>query len=183
MKLIIGLGNPGRKYNKTRHNLGFHVIDELANSFGFDVNKKGFSGLYVSFVFKDETIYLFKPQTYMNLSGRAVSEIVSFFKIRVNDILIVYDDMDLEPGKIKLKTSGSSAGHNGVQDIINHLKTNEIKRLKIGIGKPPFVGADHVLSKPTKEEKPLFAEAINLSVQALREFLTNGFEQSMSKFN
>lgn len=183
MKLIVGLGNPGKKYLKTRHNLGFQVIDALATSFGLDINKKAFQGLYTSFMFHGEVIYLFKPQTYMNLSGQAVSEIKNFFKIENEDVFVVYDDMDLEPGIIKMRNAGTSAGHNGMQDIINHLKTTNIKRLKIGIGKPPFIGSEHVLTKPTKEEVPLFNEAIDKAVLAIKEFIISGFEISMTKFN
>ncbi|MDD4006333.1 MAG: aminoacyl-tRNA hydrolase, partial [Bacilli bacterium] len=145
MKLIVGLGNPGKKYEKTRHNLGYRVIDSLADSLGFSIDKVAFNGLYAKETIFGEPVILFKPTTYMNLSGTAVQEIKAYFNIAIDDVLIIYDDMALEPGRIRLRPSGSSGGHNGIQNIIEVLKTEDIKRLRIGIGEPEFNGMDYVL--------------------------------------
>ncbi|MFA5481072.1 MAG: aminoacyl-tRNA hydrolase [Bacilli bacterium] len=183
MKLIIGLGNPGKKYEKTRHNLGYRVIDRLADSFGFDIDKEAFNGLYAKEVIFDQPVILFKPTTYMNLSGQAVQTIKAYFNVDLNDIIIIYDDMALEPGKVRLRPSGSSGGHNGMQNIIDLLGTDEIKRLRLGIGEPEFDGMDYVLGKPSKEQAPLIDIAVGEASEAIKEYLRNGFNSAMAKFN
>ena len=183
MKLIVGLGNPGRKYEHTRHNMGFDVIDLFSELAKIDIDKEAFKGLVGRGKVFEEDIYLLKPQTYMNLSGESVRELVSYFKIPTEDIIVIYDDLDLEPGKIRLRLSGSSGGHKGIQNIIENLGTEEIKRIRIGIGKPTFDTIDYVLGKPLKEEKPLIDEAINKAVEALKEILKNNFDSAMNKYN
>lgn len=183
MKLIVGLGNPGKKYEKTRHNLGYRVIDAFADSYGFDIDKEDFNGLYAKVTINDEPVIVFKPTTFMNLSGTAVQEIKAYFGIDLKDIIIVYDDMALEPGRIRLRQAGSSGGHNGIQNIIDILKTEDIKRLRIGIGEPDFTGVDYVLGKPTKEQGQLIDIAIGEASEALKEYLKNGFNSAMAKYN
>lgn len=183
MKLIVGLGNPGKKYEHTRHNLGFDTIDLFSELAKIDIDKEAFKGLVGRGKVFDEDIYLLKPQTYMNLSGESVREIVSYFKIPTQDIIVIYDDLDLEPGKIRLRLSGSSGGHKGIQNIIENLGTEEIKRIRIGIGKPTFDTIDYVLGKPLKEERPLIDDAINNAVEALKEILKHSFDSAMNKFN
>lgn len=183
MKLIVGLGNPGKKYEKTRHNLGYRVVDTLADSLGFNIDKEAFNGLYAKEVIFGEPIILFKPTTFMNLSGTAVQEIKNYFNIDLQDIIIIYDDMALEPGRIRLRLAGSSGGHNGIQNIIEQLKTEDIKRLRIGIGEPAYTGVDYVLGKPTKEEAKLIEIAIGEASEAIKEYLRNGFNSAMAKFN
>lgn len=183
MKLIVGLGNPGKKYEHTRHNMGFDTIDLFSELAKIDIDKEAFKGLVGRGKVFDEDIYLLKPQTYMNLSGESVREIVSYFKIPTQDIIVVYDDLDLEPGKIRLRLSGSSGGHKGIQNIIENLGTEEIKRIRIGIGKPTFDTIDYVLGKPLKEERPLIDDAINNAVEALKEILKYSFDSAMNKFN
>lgn len=136
MKLIIGLGNPGKKYEQTNHNIGFIIIDLLAKKYDILVDQKKFNGLYGEKTIKGEKILLLKPQTYMNLSGEAAGAMVRFFKINIADILVIHDDLDLEPGKIRFRKKGSAAGHNGLKSLIEHLQTENFARLKIGIGKP-----------------------------------------------
>ena len=131
----------------------------------------------------DEDVYLLKPQTFMNLSGESVREIVSYFKIPKEDIIVIYDDLDLEPGKIRLRLSGSSGGHRGIQNIIEQLGTENIKRIRIGIGKPTYDTIDYVLGKPLKEEQVLIDEAIKKAVDALKEILKNNFDSAMNKYN
>lgn len=183
MKLIVGLGNPGKKYEKTRHNLGYRVIDAFADSYGIELDKIAFNGLYARELINDEAVILFKPTTFMNLSGTAVQEIKAYFGVDLQDIIIVYDDMALEPGRIRLRLAGSSGGHNGIQNIIDILKTEEIKRLRIGIGEPDFTGVDYVLGKPTKEQAKLLDIAISEASEALKEYLKNGFNSAMAKYN
>lgn len=183
MKLIVGLGNPGKKYEHTRHNMGFDVVDLFSELAKIDIDKESFKGLVGRGKIFDEDVYILKPQTFMNLSGESVREIVNYFKVPIEDIIVIYDDMDLEPGKIRLRLSGSSAGHRGIQNIIDNLHTEEIKRIRIGIGKPTYDTIDFVLSKPLKEERILIDEAINNAVESLKEILKNGFDSAMNKFN
>ena len=184
MKLFVGLGNPGKKYEHTRHNMGFDVIDMFADLSQIDVDKEVFHGLLGRGSLFDEDIMLFKPTTFMNLSGTAVRELVSYFKIPLEDVVIIYDDMALEPGNIRLRPNGSSGGHKGMQNIIDLLGTDEIKRIRIGIGEPEENGTiDYVLSKPIKEERELIEPAIENAVQALKEILKSNFERAMNRFN
>lgn len=183
MKLIVGLGNPGKKYEHTRHNMGFDVVDLFSELAQIDIDKDAFKGLVGRGKVFDEDVYLLKPQTFMNLSGESVREIVSYFKIPKEDIIVIYDDLDLEPGKIRLRLSGSSGGHRGIQNIIDQLGSEEIKRIRIGIGKPTYDTIDYVLGKPLKEEQVLIDEAIKKAVDALKEILKNNFDSAMNKYN
>jgi len=183
VKLIVGLGNPGKEYEKTRHNMGFMALDAFADVMQVDIDKESFHGIYGRLRLEDEDWLLLKPLTYMNLSGQSVREIADYFKIKVEDIVVIYDEMALPPGKIRLREKGSSGGHKGMQNIIDHFKTNAIKRIRIGIGEPTFNVVDYVLGKPTKEEKPLIDEAIEKAVQALHYILKEDFHKAMSKFN
>ena len=184
MKLFVGLGNPGKKYEHTRHNMGFDVIDLFADLSQIDVDKEVFHGLMGRGELFDEDIMLFKPTTFMNLSGNAVREVVSYFKIPLEDVIIIFDDMALPVGKIRLRNDGSSGGHKGMQNIIDNLGTDQIKRIRIGIGEPmENDNIDYVLSKPTKEERELIDQAINDAVQALKEILKSNFDRAMTKFN
>ena len=183
MKLIVGLGNPGKKYEHTRHNMGFDTVDLFSELAKIDIDKEAFKGLVGRGKVFDEDVYLLKPQTFMNLSGESVREIVNYFKIDIEDVIIIYDDMALEPGKIRLRASGSSGGHKGMQNIIEQLGTEEIKRIRIGIGESSDDTIDYVLSKPLKEERPLIDEAIKNAVEALKEILKTNFEKAMTNFN
>lgn len=183
MKLIVGLGNPGKEYAMTRHNCGFRVIDSFADASGIDIDKEDFHGIYGRFKYNDEDIILFKPLTMMNLSGTAVYEIVKFFKIKRDDIVVVYDDMAIEPGNLRLRASGSSGGQKGMQNIIKCLATEDIKRIRVGIGEPKYDPIKHVLGVPTGEEKTKIDSAIERATKAIREFLINNFETAGSKFN
>lgn len=183
MKLFVGLGNPGKKYEKTRHNMGYMVLDRFALRAQVDVDKEAFKGLFCRFTYEGEDILLLKPLTFMNLSGESVREIVSFFKIDLHDVYVVYDDLALEPGKIRLRTTGSSGGHNGMQNIIDLLKTKDLKRIRIGIGEPRFDPVDYVLGKPTKDEEPLIEQALDKAVEAMVTIIQHGFSKAMNTFN
>ena len=184
MKLIVGLGNPGKKYEGTRHNMGFMAIDLLSDQAQIDVDKEVFHGLMGRGKIYDEDVILFKPTTFMNLSGTAVQEVVHYFKIALEDTVIVYDDMALAPGVIRLRKEGSSGGHKGMQNIIDCLSTEQIKRIRIGIGEPgDNDNIDYVLSKPLKDEIPVIEEAIANAVRALKEMLKSDFDRAMNKYN
>lgn len=183
MKLIVGLGNPGKKYEHTRHNMGFDVLDLFAELAMIDVDKESFKGLLGRGKVFDQDVLLLKPQTYMNLSGESVSEVVNYFKIDVDDIIVIFDDMALPVGKIRLRGSGSSGGHKGMQNIIEHLHTDAIKRIRIGIGEPTFDAIDYVLGKPTKDEKEDVENSIKEAVEALKLALKNNFDIAMTRFN
>ena len=183
MKLIVGLGNPGKKYEKTRHNMGFMVVDLLSDISQIDVDKEIFNGLMGRGKIFDEDVFIFKPQTFMNLSGTAVQQVIHFFKIDIQDVIIVFDDMALPVGSIRMRLSGSSGGQKGMQNIIDMLGTEEIKRIRIGIGEPEYDSVDYVLSRPSKDEQVLIDQAINNAVEALKETLKSSFDKAMSKFN
>ena len=184
MKLFVGLGNPGKKYEHTRHNMGFEVIDLFSDLSQIDVDKEVFHGLLGRGQALGEDVMLFKPTTFMNLSGTAVQEVIHYFKIPLEDVVIIFDDMALEPGRIRLRMEGSSGGHKGMQNIIDNLGTENIKRLRVGIGEPEeHDNIDFVLSKPIKEERELLEVAIKDSVEALKEIIKSGFERAMNKFN
>ena len=183
MKLIVGLGNPGKKYENTRHNMGFMVIDRFADKAQIDVDKEVFSGLMGRGKIFGDDVLLFKPTTFMNLSGDAVIQVVNYFKIPVEDVIVIYDDMAIAPGDIRLRLSGSSGGHKGIQDIISKLHTEEIKRIRIGIGEPKYDPIDYVLGKPVDEEKEAIDKALDKAVDALKEALKSSFAKAMSLYN
>lgn len=184
MKLIVGLGNPGKKYEATRHNMGFMAIDLLSDQAQIDVDKEVFHGLMGRGKIFDNDVILFKPTTFMNLSGTAIQEVVHYFKIALEDIVVIYDDMALVPGTIRLRKEGSSGGHKGMQNTIDCLSTEQIKRIRIGIGEPGENDTiDFVLSKPLKDEMPLIEEAIANAVRAVKEMLKSDFDRAMNKYN
>jgi peptidyl-tRNA hydrolase, PTH1 family len=182
--LLVGLGNPGSKYQLTRHNAGFLVVDHIAQKYGIDLDKHDFSCIYGKGRVSGKDILLAKPQTFMNLSGRAVFSLVSFFKLNPEQVLVIYDDLDLPPGTIRIKLSGSSGGHRGLDSILGILGTKHIPRLRIGIGKPdgePVV--DYVLTPFMEDEKPLFKRVIETSAEASISFITESPEYAMNHFN
>ena len=183
MVLIVGLGNPGTKYALTRHNMGFRVIDLLSAQTGIEVSKEVFNGLLGRGKIFDHDVLLFKPTTYMNLSGTAVQQVVHYFKVEIEDIIVVFDDMALAPGTIRMRIQGSSGGQKGIQNIIDQLGTDHIKRIRIGIGEPTDNAIDYVLGKPSKEEEPLIDEAVSRAVEAIKEALKGSFEKAMTKYN
>lgn len=183
MKVFVGLGNPGAKFHNTRHNAGFLALDAFALLAKVEIDKSDFKSLYTSFVYEGERIILVKPQTFMNLSGQAVVQVMNFYKVNIEDLVVIYDDMDLSPGNIRLKEEGSSGGQNGMQNIIDLLGSQNFKRIRIGIGKPLYNGVDHVLQVPTGEEGPLFLEGVTKASLALRDLLSHDFNAVMKKYN
>jgi len=184
MKLIVGLGNPGKKFEHTRHNVGFMVVDVLAEDLNTDVNQNKFQSLVGQAGLNGVNILLAKPQTYMNLSGQAVAEIMRWYKISVEDLLVIYDDMDLPVGRMRLKTSGSAGGHNGVKSIIEHLSAQDFNRLRIGIGKARTKDVNsHVLGEFTKEELKVIHKVIGHSKNAVELFVCDGITTAMNQYN
>ena len=184
MKLIVGLGNPGIEYNNTRHNIGFMVIDRLLERYNHDKLKDKFGGLYTEVVIDNEKVMLLKPQKYINLSGEVIKKFVDYYKVDINDILIINDDLDLEIGNFKLKPTGSSAGHNGLKNIELMLGTQDYKRLKIGISNNKNIDTkDYVLGKISKEEKEKIDEVIDISMNIIDDYIKLSFTELMSKYN
>ncbi len=184
MKMIVGLGNPGKEYENTRHNVGFMAIDKIALKNHVTLNSKKGNGIYTIFEKEDEKILLLKPLTYMNLSGEAVKALMQYYKIAVSDILIISDDLDMPTGKIKLKYKGSSGGHNGLKNIEQHLKTQEYKRLKIGISNNKnYDTKDYVLGRFSIEEKEKIDSVLNTVIDIFDDFCINSFENVMNKYN
>jgi len=183
MKLVVGLGNPGRRYRKTRHNVGFMFVDQVAKEYNakFTLDKKTKSQL-CEINIDGEKVILAKPQTYMNLSGEAVLAIVKYYKINIDDLLVVYDDLDLNLAQVKIKPSGSSAGHKNMENIIKHLHTNEIKRVRIGIGKNRETN-DHVLGKFTKDEAISIDLVLTNAKKIVSDFVMVGFDVLMNNYN
>ena len=185
MYLIVGLGNPEQDYSKTRHNMGFNVINKLSEEYDIDVNKSKFKGLYGSGIIENQKVILLKPQTYMNLSGESVAEIVNFYKIPIENIIIIYDDVDIEPGLIRIRKSGSSGCHNGMKSIISHLNTENFCRVRIGIGKPKdnIDMISHVIGFVPDEDLKLLDEGTNKAKNAVIEIIKNNIDSAMNKYN
>ena len=184
MKLIVGLGNPGEKYADTRHNTGFLAIDNLADKLNVKLNRQAFNAMIGKAVIKGEQVILMKPQTFMNNSGMAVGKAVRYYKLNpAEDVLIMYDDMDLPTGKIRLREKGSAGGHNGIKSIIAHLSSNEFCRIRIGIGHDSGDTIDYVLGSNYGEERKLWLEAIEKAACAAEEFSSQPFQKVMNKYN
>jgi PTH1 family peptidyl-tRNA hydrolase len=182
--MIIGLGNPGKQYADTRHNVGFKVIDSLAQAIGMQTDKSNFGARMGKGEFAGEGVMLMKPQQYMNCSGQPVADAVGFYKLDLCDVLVVLDDMWLEPGQIRLRAKGSAGGHNGLTDVIEKLGTESIPRLRVGIGRCESGDAvDYVLGEPDRNEAALVNEGVERAKDAVACWLTEGIEVAMTKFN
>lgn len=185
MYIIVGLGNPEEEYAGTRHNMGFDVINAIAEKYKIQVNKNKFNSLYAKSNIEGQEVILVKPQTYMNLSGISIREIANFYKIKKEEIIIIYDDMDIKQGTIKIRKQGSSAGHNGVKSVIENLGTEEIQRIRVGIGKEKRTEdkIKYVLGHISKEDREILDEGITKARDAVVEILKNGIEKAMNKYN
>ncbi|WP_203364449.1 aminoacyl-tRNA hydrolase [Bacillus sp. REN10] len=185
MKLIVGLGNPGSKYDGTRHNIGFDVIDELANRFQVSLTEAKHKGIYAVIRKGTEKAILLKPLTYMNLSGESIGEVMRYYNIDIEDLLVIYDDLDLPVGKIRLRQKGSAGGHNGIKSTIAHMGTQEFNRIRIGIDRPkgPMKVPDYVLGRFTAEEQESMKHVIATSADAAEAWLEQSFLEVMNKFN
>lgn len=185
VKIIVGLGNPGSRYEKTRHNVGFEVIDELAERLDISLQSSKFNGLYGTIHHDGEKTLLVKPLTYMNLSGECIRPIMDYYRIPTENLLVIYDDLDLPVGKIRLRQKGSAGGHNGMKSTIQHLGTNEFNRIRIGIDRPPsgMSVPDYVLGKFTEEEWGTMQSVIPTCADACEEWLKKPFLEVMNRFN
>ncbi|MCL6549047.1 MAG: aminoacyl-tRNA hydrolase [Alicyclobacillus sp.] len=186
MKLVVGLGNPGPRYAETRHNAGFWVIDELAGRLGSPCDKLKWQATVGEYRLNADKLILCKPQTYMNLSGNSVIEVVRYFQLRPEqDLVLVYDDMDFPPGVLKLRLKGSAGGHNGVRSVIEALGTDRFARVRLGIGRPD-PGVDvvrYVLSPVPPEERPKIRSMVERAADAVLFALEHSFEKAMNRFN
>lgn len=178
MKLIVGLGNPGKEYEQTRHNAGFMCIDKYAKKYNLTFKEK-FNGLYTKY----NDVILLKPQKYMNLSGEVIKKYIDFYKIPIENILIIHDDLDIELGKIKIKYKGSSGGHNGLKNIELNLNTKQYKRIKIGISKNNINKIDYVIGKMPKEEYNILNKVTDKVVDIIDDYLKLTFDNLMNKYN
>ncbi|MBQ0035844.1 MAG: aminoacyl-tRNA hydrolase [Firmicutes bacterium] len=184
MKLIVGLGNPGTEYEKTRHNAGFHIIDLLLKELNLELDKSKCKAKYTVFRHNGEKVIIAKPQTYMNLSGEAVISLMKFYDIDIKDVIVVHDDLDLPVGKLRLRHSGSCGGQNGMRNIIDLTGTKDINRIRIGISNNKLIDTkDYVLSRFSKEELESFEAGAIKAKNALLYALDNSFEDVMNKFN
>ncbi len=185
MYLIVGLGNPEPEYSKTRHNMGFDVINKLAEKYNIDVKKEKFNGFYGNGIIENEKVILVKPQTYMNLSGEAVIQYANFYKIEPENIIIIYDDIDIETGITKIRKKGGPGTHNGMKSVVHELNTTEFPRIRVGTGSKEKITdlIGYVISKVNEEEYEKLKVGINKAVEAVTEILKIGIDRAMSKLN
>ena len=186
MYLIVGLGNPGKQYEHTRHNVGFDTIDILAERYGIRIDTKKQKALCGKGVIEGKRVILAKPQTFMNLSGESVRTLIDFYKIdETEELIVIYDDISLEPGQLRLRAKGSAGGHNGIKNIIAHLGTQEFPRIKVGIGNKPegWDLADYVLSKYSKAEQEALKEASDDVIGAVRLMIMDDIDAAMNRYN
>ncbi len=184
MKLIVGLGNPGREYVHTRHNAGFEVMDAIADHVSADISQKKFKALIDKVRIGNESVLLMKPQTYMNNSGEAVRAAMDFYHLTPQDLLVIYDDMDMPVGRLRLRQKGSAGGHNGIKSIIAHIHTQEFDRIRVGIDKDARIPTvDWVLGKIRKEEEEEDSKAVKLAKDAAVYAMSHSFAETMNQFN
>lgn len=185
MYIIAGLGNPGKEYDKTRHNAGFMVIDRLSDKYNIDVNDEKFKGLLGKGVIEGNKVIIVKPQTYMNNSGECLRAVMDYYKADIDDLIVVFDDISLEPGKLRLRPKGSAGGHNGIKSIIAHLGSDQFKRVKFGVGDKPkgWDLVDWVLGRFKAEDEDAISEGIDRACDALACIMNEGIESGMNRYN
>ena len=185
MYLIVGLGNPEADYDKTRHNMGFHVINELAKEYEIELNRKNFNGIYGNGTIEGQKVILLKPQTYMNLSGESIIEYKNFYKIALENIIVVYDDIDLEPGEIRIRRKGSAGSHNGMKSVVQYLNSEDFPRVRVGIGKPEEEKEliQHVIGSVDEQEWKLLNEGTKKAKNAIIQIIKDGIDKAMNKYN
>lgn len=184
LKLIVGLGNPGKEYARTRHNVGFRAVTAIAEKYNLK-SQKSYQcySLIGEGIIADKDVVVAQPLTYMNKSGKAVAFLINYYKVVLEDVIIIYDDLDLPPGRLRIKTSGSSGGHNGLKSIFNYLDTQKIPRIRIGIGHSSGDTKSYVLGHFNSEEEKIIKKAIKNVVKAVEVILKDGFQTAMNKFN
>jgi len=182
---IVGLGNPGSKYADTRHNVGFEVVDLLADRAGVTVSDKKFKARVARGRLAGADCFFMKPETYMNLSGESVGPALGFFKGDVSDVVVVHDDLDIDVGRLKLKVGGGHGGHNGLRSLMRHLPSDRFLRVRLGVGRPPaqWDPADYVLSRFAAEERGAVEDAVEAAADAVEMIVTKGMSRAMERFN
>ncbi|ASW42083.1 aminoacyl-tRNA hydrolase [Clostridium isatidis] len=183
MFLIVGLGNPGKEYDNTRHNIGFETVDYIANKYNIDINRKKFKGVCGEGFINNTKVILLKPSTYMNLSGESVAEAMNFYKLKNEDLIIIYDDISLEVGRLRIREKGSAGGHNGIKSIISNLSSEAFPRIKIGVGQPKGDLVYHVLGKFNKEEMEILKEVVEAASVGVETIIKDGTKEAMNKLN
>ena len=183
MYIIVGLGNPTSRYAGTRHNVGFEVIDCLAQKYGIDVNTKKHKAMIGKGTIEGQRVLLVKPQTFMNLSGESVREILDYYKADESNLILIYDDISLAVGQLRIRAKGSAGGHNGIKSIIARTGHEDFKRIKVGIGHPTFGVIDYVLNKPSKEEEIEILKAQDNAVSAIKVAIKESFNKAMTMYN
>lgn len=185
MKIIVGLGNPGKQYAATRHNIGFHVIDELSKRLDIPLTQSKFNGMYGIGHVGTEKVMLLKPLTYMNLSGECIVPMMDYYEVNDDEIVVIYDDLDLQVGKLRLRQKGSAGGHNGIKSIIQHLGSQEFNRIRIGVDRPKngMKVPDYVLSNFSEDEKIEMIHAVKNSANACEDWVTKKFLDVMNTYN
>lgn len=183
MYLIVGLGNPEEDYSNTRHNMGFNTINKISKEYDIEVNKKKFKGLYGTGMIEGKKVILLKPQTFMNLSGESIKEVVDFYKIENDNIIVIYDDMDVDLGTIKIRKKGGSGSHNGMKSVVQYLGT-DFARIRVGIGRPEdndFIR--YVIGPIPEEEQEILDKSTTAAKDAVVEIIKSGVDNAMNKFN
>ncbi len=185
MYLIAGLGNPENEYAHTRHNMGFDTINNIAKNNNISISKTKFKALYETGIIQGKKVILLKPQTYMNSSGISIKEVVDFYNIKPEEIIIIYDDIDIEKGKIKLRKKGGPGSHNGMKSVIQELQSTDFIRIRVGIGQPEFKKdmINYVIGNVPDEEQKVLQEGTQKAAEAVEEILRNGIDIAMNKFN
>jgi PTH1 family peptidyl-tRNA hydrolase len=183
MYLIVGLGNPGKEYAGTRHNIGFEAVDYIADKYNIELNRIKFKGVFGEGMINGKKAILLKPTTYMNLSGESIREVVNFYKISNEEIIVIYDDISLEVGRLRIREKGSHGGHNGIKSIIANLSTDVFPRVKIGVGGPKGDLVSHVLGKFSNSEIEVLRESIIATSEAVATILSRDTKEAMNKFN
>lgn len=185
MYLIVGLGNPEPEYSNTRHNMGFDTINKISEKYSIKVEKKGFDSLYGTGIIENEKVILCKPQTFMNLSGEAIIKFINFYKLDISKVIVIYDDIDLPVGTVKVRKKGGAGTHNGMKSVIENLKTTEFPHIRIGTGKPigNFNLIEYVIGKLTKEEYEPLVQGINYATEAIKKIIKDGIDNAMNQIN
>ena len=185
MYLIVGLGNPEEEYAKTRHNMGFDAINKLSQKYNIDVNKKKFKGLYGTGLIEGKKVILLKPQTYMNSSGDSIIEVMDYYGIETEDLIVIYDDMDIEKGIMKIRKKGGPGSHNGMKSVIENLQTTEFVRIRVGIGRPEHAQdrINFVIGKIPEEEQKILEVGVQKAADAIPVIIAEGIDNAMNKCN
>ena len=185
MYLIVGLGNPGKEYENTRHNMGFKVLNKLSKKYNIPITKSKFNGKYGTGIIENEKVILLEPQTYMNLSGEAIKPMLDFYKVDYSNLLVIYDDIDTNPGKIRIRKKGGPGTHNGMKSVVSRLNSEDFPRVRVGIGMPEFKGdlVNYVIGNITDEDYEELKKGINKASEAVASIIKDGIDMAMNKYN